>query len=142
MLAEALAAAGGAAVVQAAGTDAWDGLRSRVARWCGRGDGEREHRELERLDRSAAELVAADGGEVTQVRARQEAGWQARIETVLESLHEDERAHAAEDLRALLEEAAPEAASGGGVHHNTFHGPTAFQVGDNNRQNNRFGPGA
>ncbi|MGW3466207.1 hypothetical protein ACWDE9_44675, partial [Streptomyces olivaceoviridis] len=31
----ALAAAGGAAVVQAAGTDAWTGLRQAVARWFG-----------------------------------------------------------------------------------------------------------
>jgi hypothetical protein len=38
----ALAAAGGAAVVQAAGTDAWNGFRQAVARWFARGDAQRE----------------------------------------------------------------------------------------------------
>jgi hypothetical protein len=52
----ALAAAGGTAVVQAAGTDAWTGLRQAVARWFGRGDRQRERVELERLDRTAGEL--------------------------------------------------------------------------------------
>jgi hypothetical protein len=45
----ALAAAGGTAVVQAAGTDAWAGFRSRVAKWFARGDTEREQIALERL---------------------------------------------------------------------------------------------
>ncbi|MDT9695679.1 hypothetical protein [Streptomyces sp. P17] len=143
MLAEtlvALAAAGGTAVVQAAGTDAWEGLRARLARWFGRGNAESESRELERLDRSAADLLAVEGGEAAQVRARQEAGWQARIETLLESLADSERERAAEDLRALLEEAGRKSGAGEGVHGNTFQGNTAFQAGDQNKQDNRFGP--
>jgi predicted signal transduction protein with EAL and GGDEF domain len=63
MLTEALMAvsgAGGAAVVQAAGTDAWTGLRQRVARLLGRGDTQRERAELERLDRTAQTLEEAD----------------------------------------------------------------------------------
>ncbi|WAZ25779.1 hypothetical protein STRCI_007297 [Streptomyces cinnabarinus] len=145
MLAEtlvALAAAGGAAVVQAAGTDAWEGLRSRLARWFGRGNAESESRELERLDRSADDLATLDDGEATQVRVRQEAAWQARIEALLESLGDGERERAAQELRALLEETGRRSAGGEGVHHNTFHGNTAFQVGDGNRQDNRFGPPA
>jgi hypothetical protein len=46
----ALAAAGGTAVVQAAGTDLRADFRERVATWFGRGDAEREHAELERLN--------------------------------------------------------------------------------------------
>ncbi|MFE9563677.1 hypothetical protein ACFYM0_21490 [Streptomyces sp. NPDC006487] len=106
MLAEsmaALAAAGGAAVVQAATTDAWTELRDRVARWLGRGDGERERVQLERLDRSAAELVAAGGSE--QEQALQARVWRTRIEDLLEGLDDDvERERAATELRALLED--------------------------------------
>lgn len=147
MLAEAmtvLAAAGGSAVVQAAGTDAWEGLRSRLAQWFGRGDVARERGELERLEDSAAELEAADTGVADRVRTRQEAVWATRIETLLEDLDDDEqRAQAADQLRQLLEEAAAApAGEAGQVSGNTFNGPTAFQVGNHNRQDVRFGPQA
>ncbi|MET7717044.1 hypothetical protein [Streptomyces sp. NPDC005407] len=145
MLAEALialAAAGGTAVVQAAGTDAWEGLRGRVARWFGRGDVEVERAELERLDRSASELSAADEGETDRIGARQEAAWQARFETLLERLPEAERAPAAAELQDLIDQSAPGASGRGAVSGNTFQGPTAVQVGDHNRQDNRFGSGA
>ena len=53
MLVEAMTAlasqAGGAAVVQAAGTDAWEGFRQRVAGFLRRGDHQREGVELERV---------------------------------------------------------------------------------------------
>lgn len=112
----ALAAAGGAAVVQAATTDAWTEVRDRVARWFGRGDGELERVQLERLDRSAAELVAGGGSE--EERALQARAWRTRIEDLLEGLDDDtERERAATELRALLEDtaAAPgvSAAAGG-----------------------------
>ncbi len=111
----ALAAAGGAAVVQAATTDAWTGLRERVARWFGRGDGELERVQLERLDRSAAELVAGGGSE--QERALQATVWQTRIEDLLEGLDGEQQEQAATELRALLADtaAAPgvSAAAGG-----------------------------
>ncbi|MEU5809398.1 hypothetical protein [Streptomyces sp. NPDC047718] len=149
MLAEALtalAAAGGAAVVQAAGTDAWEGLRGRLARWFGRGDAQRERDELARLDRSAAEVTAAaeDDATADRVRARQEVAWQTRIETLLEGLADEQRTEAAELLQELLEQAAAPSSPGGapGVSGNTFKGPTAFQVGNNNRQDVRFGPQA
>ncbi|MFC9331267.1 hypothetical protein [Kitasatospora sp. NPDC057015] len=56
----AMAAAGGAGVVQAAGTDAWTTLRARVARLLGRGRQDAEEAALERLGRTrqAAELHA------------------------------------------------------------------------------------
>ncbi|MFE5797113.1 hypothetical protein ACFQ8C_31675 [Streptomyces sp. NPDC056503] len=107
MLAEsltALAAACGAGVVQAAGTDAWTGFRGRLARWLGRGDAERETVELERLDRTAALLTSGDDGAVEREQIRSEASWQSRIEALLESLDEEERPIAATELRSILGE--------------------------------------
>ncbi|MEU9853658.1 hypothetical protein [Streptomyces sp. NPDC047974] len=104
MLAEAmtaLAAAGGTAVVQAAGTDAWTGVRGQVARWFGRGNPEREHAELERLDRTAGELETAAPAEVERVRIRQEAAWQGRIQALLEGLEDAERDAVVDELTAL-----------------------------------------
>ncbi|MFE5595752.1 hypothetical protein [Streptomyces sp. NPDC056549] len=98
----ALAAAGGTAVVQAAGTDAWTGIRQQVARWFSRGIPQREHAQLERLDQTAAELEAARPAEAERVRIRQEATWQGRIEALLESLEDIERARVADELRTLL----------------------------------------
>ncbi|MFD7975349.1 hypothetical protein [Streptomyces sp. NPDC059071] len=106
MLAEglaALAAAGGAAVVQAAGTSAWQGLQQAVAQWFARGDGARQRVELERLDRSAAALEAAQDDEQAGVRSGQQGAWQARFEQALENLSDAEREEAAEILRALLQ---------------------------------------
>jgi hypothetical protein len=103
-----LAATGGAAVVQAAGTDMWTGLRQAVAAWFGRGDEQRQRVELERLDRTAEELQSAQVADAERVRIRQEAAWQARIEGLLEGLGDSERARAAEELRALLQQRAPE----------------------------------
>jgi hypothetical protein len=109
MLSEAMtapAAAGGTAVVQAAGTDAWTGVRRQVARWFSRGNPQREHAQLERLDQTAAELEAARPTEAERVRIRQEAAWQGRIEAMLESLEDIERARVADELRTLLAQQA------------------------------------
>lgn len=103
----ALAASGGTALVSAAGTDAWASLRQALARWFGRGDGQREQAELERLDQTAASVQARDSAETERARTRLEAAWQARIETLLESLDVAERERAAEDLRGLLARHAP-----------------------------------
>lgn len=105
MLAEALtalASAGGTAVVQAAGKDAWAGFRIQVAKWFARGDSQREQVALERLDRAAAALEAAGPVEVEQVRAAQEASWQTRFESLLEDLGSEEQQVAADELRDLL----------------------------------------
>jgi hypothetical protein len=98
----ALAAAGGTAVVQAAGTDAWAGFRSRFARWFARGNAEPEDVTVERLDRTAATLKTAGPGELERVRADQEASWQTRFEMLLESLDGEEQQRAAAELRDLL----------------------------------------
>ncbi|ROP56075.1 hypothetical protein [Streptomyces sp. PanSC9] len=101
----ALAAASGSAVVQAAGTDAWNGFRKRVAALFGRGDAQREAAELERLDHTA-QVLTAGGAEAVAQRARQEGAWQARFETLLEGLGEAEREEMAAELRSLLESVA------------------------------------
>ncbi|MFE0465465.1 hypothetical protein ACFW1A_40070 [Kitasatospora sp. NPDC058965] len=100
----ALATAGGTAVVKAAGTDAWSGLRLALAHWFGRADGEQVTAELERLDQSATALAEGDGAGAEQARIRHETVWQTRIEARLEALADAERAQAATALRALLEE--------------------------------------
>lgn len=51
-------AAGGTAVVQAAGTDAWAIVRQRTARLLSRDDPERERTELMRLDQTATDLAS------------------------------------------------------------------------------------
>ncbi len=98
----ALAAAGGGAVVQAAGTDAWNGLRRRVADTLGRGDAAREHAELERLDHTARILAPGASADITAERLRQEGLWQGRFETLLESLDAPGREHTAQQLHELL----------------------------------------
>ncbi|MFD6275019.1 hypothetical protein ACFWFI_05515 [Streptomyces sp. NPDC060209] len=98
----ALAAAGGTAVVQAAGTDAWTGVRQQVAGWFGLGNPQREHAELEHLDQTAGELEAARPAESERVRISQEVAWQGRIKALLESLEDFERARVADELRTLL----------------------------------------
>lgn len=99
-----LAMAGGTAVVQTAGTQAWDGLRVRVARLLGRGDGERERTELDRLDRTASASEAQPSAEVDQARLRQEASWQTRFEALLEDVDGPERERVVAELRALVQE--------------------------------------
>ncbi|MGW5261023.1 hypothetical protein ACWEQG_08625 [Microbispora sp. NPDC004025] len=133
-------AAGGTAVVQAAGTDAWVIVRQRVAKVLSRDDPQREQAELMRLDQTATDLATLAPEEAALVRARQEAAWAARFEMLLESLGEAERERVARELNDIADQARQ--ASVGGVSGNDFHGPTAFQVGNGNRQDNHFGPGA
>ncbi|MFF7250739.1 hypothetical protein ACFZBU_43570 [Embleya sp. NPDC008237] len=112
MLAEslvALASTAGGAVATAAGTELWLGFRERVGRLFGRGDAGETTVVLARLDRSQAEVTAADPAHVEQVRARVGAAWQGRFEDLLENTGEPERTSLAEALRDLLRE------TGGGV---------------------------
>lgn len=109
----ALASAAGTAVAQAAGTDAWQGVRERVARVFGR-DGTRPTAQttaLERLDRTEAELEpsGADTREPVRLVA---ASWQTRFRDLLEDLDGSERAHAADLLRELVAHAQQ---AGGGL---------------------------
>ncbi len=98
----ALAAAGGGAVVQAAGTDAWNGLRQRVGALFSQGDAAREQSELERLDRTAQALGPGGAADEAAERLREAGVWQGRFESLLEGLDGSDREHAAQELRALL----------------------------------------
>ncbi|WP_328792860.1 MULTISPECIES: hypothetical protein [unclassified Streptomyces] len=96
----ALAAAGGTAVVQAAGTSTWQGFQQAVSRWFGHGDEEAIRVDL---DRSAQMLAAArEDDDVMAVRDEQ-AAWQTRFAVALASLAEPERRSAAEALAALIQ---------------------------------------
>ncbi len=137
----ALAATGGTAVVQAAGTSSWQGLQHAVARWFGRGQEDRELAARERLALSAAALAESDAETVVHIRVREQALWQARIETVLESLGDDERESAVAALRVVLREQATSSAVsagddgqaiGGSVHISAHHGAAALRMGDVN----------
>ncbi|MEV7384332.1 hypothetical protein [Streptomyces lydicus] len=110
----ALAAAGGAAVVQAAGTDLWAGFRQRVARLLGRGDTQREQAELERLDRTAAVVRAVGQDAEERARIVEEISWRTRFETLLETSTAEERELVATELRALLADAKPSASASAG----------------------------
>ncbi|MFJ5015911.1 hypothetical protein [Streptomyces griseoluteus] len=102
----AVAGAGGGAIVQAAGTDAWAGIRSGVARILGRGEAGREQAELERLDQTRAELESAgDSPEAERVQTVLATRWQTRLEMLFEQLPEEERQQVAAELQALVEQA-------------------------------------
>ncbi|GGT03878.1 hypothetical protein [Streptomyces chromofuscus] len=104
-----LAAAAGAAVATAAGTDAWEELRARLGAWFGRGDSRQEEAALEELDGSAAALL--EGGTPTGAELeRYGAAWRDRVVATLERLDGPDREDAARDLRRLVVEdpAAPE----------------------------------
>ncbi|GAA3835008.1 hypothetical protein ACFS5L_19685 [Streptomyces phyllanthi] len=106
----AVAAAGGGAIVQAAGTDAWAGIRSGVARILGRGESGRERAELERLDQTRAELESAgDGAGAERVQTVLVTRWQTRLEMLLEQLPEEERQQVAAELQALVQQAHAQA---------------------------------
>ncbi|MDC0768253.1 hypothetical protein [Streptomyces sp. HD] len=144
MLTEALtavAAGGGMAVVQAAGTDVWAWFRTRGARLIGRGDTEREGEALDLLDRTAAALADADDSERENVRARHASLWQGEFASLLQSLGDEERERVVAELRALTREFGGQDSSvGGGVlSGGTFNGPVNVQTGDHNHQQVHFG---
>ncbi|MFH0175558.1 hypothetical protein [Streptomyces cacaoi] len=130
------------AVVQSAGADSWAWFRVRCARLVGRGDADAEREALDRLDRTAAVLAAVDDGERERVRAVHAVLWQGEFASLLESLAQEERDRLVEQLVQLTKEfGASDGPQGGAVSGNTFHGPTAVQTGDHNRQENHFGSG-
>ncbi|MEN8651610.1 hypothetical protein ABCR94_13495 [Streptomyces sp. 21So2-11] len=97
----ALAAVGGAAVVQAAGTDVWHGVRRRVAVLVGHGDTAREDVELRRLDETGTVLGPDAAGDRAVERMRQESLWQGRFEALLDGLDPSGQERAAGRLREL-----------------------------------------
>lgn len=110
----ALASAGGGAVVAAAGTDAWNGLRQAVAHWFSRGDAGIEGRELEQLDETATAVLVSDPAEAERARVRHGDAWQERFRSALENLQAAERDRAAQELRSLLVGHAPRDNAGTG----------------------------
>lgn len=135
----ALAAAGGASVVQAASTDAWVTFRQQLARLLGRGDSQTEHAELERLDSTASALDGVENGAIDLVRSRQEGAWQARLEIFLESLSDRECEEVAESLRSLLGRYSKDVARDGNVWNGNVHmtaqasgNGKVYQVGQGN----------
>ena len=130
MLTEAMAAtaaAGGMAVVQAAGTDAWAGIRSRVARLLGHAEPAREQMILDRLDETALVLVQVEPFEAQAVRAHQADSWQVRFQDLLKMLDEpgqEDLAAELSDLQSLARDRTAEAvradsgglAAGGDIH--------------------------
>ncbi len=122
MLAEALAAlaaTGGTAVIQAAGTDLWVNFRERVAELLGRGHQRQTEAALAQLDQTAATLEQAvtdsqDEVDIERVRTRLEIAWQTRFTDLLESLESGEREEAAEGLRELVELAQGNVSAGTG----------------------------
>ncbi|MER7152345.1 hypothetical protein [Streptomyces lydicus] len=131
----AVAAAGGGAIVQAAGTDAWAGIRLGVARLLGRGEPGREHAELERLDQTRTELESAGNGvEAERVQTVLVTRWQTRLEMLLEQLPDEERQQVAAELQALVQQAqAPVQSTHNDFNHATF---TDSQVLGSGTQNN------
>ncbi|MFE3646298.1 MULTISPECIES: hypothetical protein [unclassified Streptomyces] len=103
----AVAAAGGAAVVRAAGTDAWADVRERTAGLFG-GGAERQQ-VLDALDRTRAELAAGGGA------ADAGAQWRDRFARRLDGLDGAERLRFIGGLAELAAaEAGPAAAGAGG----------------------------
>ncbi|MFC4611542.1 hypothetical protein ACFO9E_27695 [Streptomyces maoxianensis] len=138
-----LASTAGVAVAQAAGTDAWQSFRQRVARLFGRGPAPDAAQEatLERLDRTAAELENSDPGTAERVRDDAAAAWRTRFQDLLEDLDEAGREQTAAQLRELVTlveqarsgvSAADEGiAIGGDVHIQPMHGSVgAVRTGD------------
>ncbi|MFH8715077.1 hypothetical protein [Streptomyces zaomyceticus] len=95
----AVAAAGGTAVVQAAGTDVWTVVRSRVATLLGR-DAASEQAVLTRLDRTVADLQEShDHGDARQSRLVE--AWRTRFEDLLEDLDPEARENASQALQGI-----------------------------------------
>ncbi|MFC4468069.1 hypothetical protein ACFPH6_26635 [Streptomyces xiangluensis] len=116
----ALAAAGATALVQQMVTDGWGNVRGRVVALFSRG---RDEEVVEgELEESRAELVAARDTEDEDAAADVQASWRSRLRR---TLREDPAAAA--ELRALLDELAPQPAApqhSTAVHntHNTING--------------------
>jgi hypothetical protein len=90
------------AVVQAAGKDAWESVRDRVAKLFGRGRTAHMQSALERLEATASELQASITDGTGEAQRRLAAAWQARFEMLLEDLDGIEREEAAGQLREVV----------------------------------------
>ena len=94
-----LAATGGATLVGAIATDAWQAARAGFVRLLGRGDARRQELAERRLDASASQITAVDDPARDEVRSQELAVWSTRLADLLEEYPE-----AAEELRALTDQ--------------------------------------
>ncbi|MFH9610331.1 hypothetical protein [Streptomyces sp. NPDC017448] len=136
----ALAAAGGTAVVQAAGTEAWGSVSQGVARmFRGRpadGGEEGTQRELERT----ALVLASDDAEGS---GRQASLWEQRFTALLHDADAGVRQQAEAELRQVVALVSGVADRGQvlNVHDNTYD-KSPHQYGNHNHQQIHFGPEA
>lgn len=94
-----LAALGAQALLGAAATDAWQGVKLGFARLFGRRGGVGSEVVSARLDAAAAEVEQADQADRERVRAALLPPWQTRLSDLLE-----EHPSVAEELRGMIEE--------------------------------------
>jgi hypothetical protein len=106
----ALAALAGNSLVTAVVTDAWEGVRQKVATWFGRGTP--DPKTLDRLDRTRAELAAAAPGDVERVGQDVAREWAGRFKDLIADYPD-----AVGELDGLVQQiqASAAAASGHGV---------------------------
>lgn len=140
----ALAASGATTFVGLMATEAWTQVRGRVARILARGE-DTEAVDAE-LEESRAELTAARADADEDTAADIEAEWRTRLRRTLRANPE-----AADELRGLLEELAPQQPAGTtvSINHNTISGGTynspvimAQSIHDGVRTTPRQEPGA
>jgi hypothetical protein len=104
---EALAALAGNTIVAAAVSDAFEGVRAKVARIFGRGQS--DPRIERRLNQTRQQLAAAAEDELETARETQSRQWQTRIADLL-----DDHPEAVAELQALMAELRPAAPEAGG----------------------------
>jgi hypothetical protein len=112
---DALAALAGNTIVAAAVTDAFDGVRTKVARIFGRD--KPDPRIQRRLDETRHQLASTTSGDLESAQATQVRQWETRLADLLA-----EHPEAAEDLRALIAEFRPTLPEAGGNVTNTISG--------------------
>ena len=112
---EALAALAGNAIVAAAVTDAFEGVRAKVARIFGRGRS--DPRIQRRLDQTRRQLAGATPEELQRAQETQARQWQTRFADLL-----GDHPEAAAELQALMAEFRPARPDAGGNVINTITG--------------------
>jgi len=132
----------GNALVTAMVTDAWGGVRHKIASWFGRG--KLDQKTLERLDRTHGELAAAVLGELEQVRQDLAREWAGRFKDLIGD-HPD----AADELDGLVKEIRVSTAAasdhavavGGDMYITAAHGGVAAGVIHGNVSTGPTNPG-
>jgi hypothetical protein len=115
---DALAALAGNTIVAAAVTDAFDGVRVKVARIFGRGDPDgRIQRRLDETRQQIAAASAGDGGDRERAQSAQVRQWETRLADLLADHPE-----AVAELRALIAELGTVLPPAGGNVTNTISG--------------------